>query len=158
MRGRVTIVSNDLHTAITADPNIALPLLALGLIGIYVEFCAPGKIIPGVSGSALALLAIASLRIFPIAWPGALLIVLALVFLILEARFVSRGVFTLGGAAALLAGLKLLIATNDPARCVHWATAILIAVPFSLVTSFFLAVAARARRNKTVVVAGDMLK
>src|SRR5689334_6402764 len=34
--------------AAIADPNIALILLVLGMLGIYVEFTAPGTIVPGV--------------------------------------------------------------------------------------------------------------
>lgn len=44
-----------------ANPNIALLAAALGLLLIYVEFCRPGRVIPGVAGGVLLLVGIASI-------------------------------------------------------------------------------------------------
>jgi membrane-bound serine protease (ClpP class) len=144
--------------ALTFNPDAALLLLSLGVLGIYTEFCAPGKVIPGAIGAVLATLGLVSLSRFPISAPGVFSIVLAFALFALEARFVSRGIFTLGGAVVLLAGMKNLIVTADPARSVKWATALWVAIPVSIATSFLLSVAMRARRNKAVRVEGDMLK
>lgn len=59
------------------NPNIALLVAAIGLLGIYVEFCRPGKVIPGVTGGVLLLTGIASIvraneRVY---WPFALAII-----------------------------------------------------------------------------------
>jgi membrane-bound serine protease (ClpP class) len=133
-----------------ADPNIALMLLVLGALGIYVEFSSPGFVAPGVAGAILVLLGLTALSIFPINWLGAALIILGLSFFVLEAKFVTHGVLTTGGAVALALGAVMLIDTSVPELRVRWSTALGLAIPFALITSFLLTVAMRARHNKVV--------
>jgi membrane-bound serine protease (ClpP class) len=133
-----------------ADPNIALLLLVLGALGIYVEFTSPGLVAPGVIGAVLVLLGLAALAMFPIAWLGAALIVLAFSFFVLEAKFATHGILTAGGAAAMLLGAVMLIDTNVPELRIRWSTALAVTVPFALITSFLFSIAVRARRNKVV--------
>jgi membrane-bound serine protease (ClpP class) len=133
-----------------ADPNIALMLLVLGALGIYAEFSSPGLVAPGVAGAILALLGLTALSMFPIDWLGAALIILGLSFLVLEAKFVTHGILTAGGALALTLGAVMLIDTTIPELRVRWSTALGLAIPFALITSFLLTVAVRARRNKVV--------
>jgi membrane-bound serine protease (ClpP class) len=133
-----------------ADPNIALMLLVLGALGIYVEFSSPGFVAPGVAGTILLLLGLTALSIFPINWLGAALIILGLSFFVLEAKFVTHGVLTTGGAVALTLGAVMLIDTSIPELRVRWSTALGLAIPFALITSFLLTVAFRARHNKVV--------
>ncbi len=140
-----------------ADPNIALLLLILGALGIYAEFSSPGLIAPGVIGSVLALLGLTALALFPIDWLGAALMLLGLAFFALEAKFVTHGVLTAGGAIALLLGSVMLIDTNVPELRIHWITALAITLPFALITSFLFTIAVRARRNKVVTGTEAML-
>lgn len=69
------------------NPNMALLIAALGLLGIYVELCRPGRVVPGVTGGVLLLTGIASIvrANAPIHWPFAFAIisVLAIVTLLL---------------------------------------------------------------------------
>ena len=53
-----------------SDPNIAIALVALGLLGIYAEFCLPGKVVPGVAGGIFLLTGLASLvnAQAPVSW------------------------------------------------------------------------------------------
>jgi membrane-bound serine protease (ClpP class) len=44
-----------------ANPNIALFIAALGVIGIYAELCRPGRVVPGIIGGVALLTGIASL-------------------------------------------------------------------------------------------------
>lgn len=44
-----------------SDPNLAVILAALGTLGIYVELCRPGKVVPGVIGGVALLVGLASL-------------------------------------------------------------------------------------------------
>jgi membrane-bound serine protease (ClpP class) len=44
----------------------------------------------------------------------------------------------------------MLVDTDIPELRVHWSTALGLAVPFALITSFLLSIAIRARRNKVV--------
>jgi membrane-bound serine protease (ClpP class) len=131
-----------------ADPNIALLLVVLGVLGIYVEFSAPGLVAPGVAGAILALLGLTALSMLPIDWLGAALMIMGLGFFVLEAKFATHGILTAGGAVALALGAVMLVQTNIPELQVHWSTAIGLAVPFALITSFLLSIAVRARRTK----------
>jgi membrane-bound serine protease (ClpP class) len=140
-----------------ADPNIALLLLVLGALGIYLEFSSPGLVAPGVAGAILALLGLTALSMFPIDWLGAALMVMGLVFFLLEAKFATHGVLTTGGAIALMLGAVMLIDTNVPELRIHWSTAIGLAIPFALITSFLLSIVIRARRNKVVTGPEGML-
>ncbi len=133
-----------------ADPNIALLLLVFGALGIYAEFSVPGAVLPGVAGAILVLLGLAALAMFPIAWLGAALIILGLAFFVMEAKFMTHGILTAGGAIAMLLGALMLIDTNDPAMKIHLSTALSVTIPFALITSFLLSIAVRARRNKVV--------
>jgi membrane-bound serine protease (ClpP class) len=140
-----------------ADPNIALLMLVLGALGIYLEFSSPGLVAPGVAGAILALLGLTALSMFPIDWLGAALMVMGLVFFVLEAKFATHGVLTTGGAIALVMGAVMLIDTSVPELRIHWSTAIGLAIPFALITSFLLSIAIRARRNKVVTGPEGML-
>lgn len=130
-----------------ADPNIAFLLLLVGVLGIYVEFCSPGSIAPGVLGGILALLALSSISILPINWVGVALMVLAVALLVLEVRFSSRGTLGAGGAAALSLGAVMLV-DGPPEQRIQWSTALAGSLPFSAITVFLLTVARRARKNK----------
>jgi membrane-bound serine protease (ClpP class) len=140
-----------------ADPNVALLLLVLGALGIYLEFSSPGLVAPGVAGAILALLGLTALSMFPIDWLGAALMILGLIFFVLEAKFAAHGVLTTGGAIALVLGAVMLIDTNVPELRIRWSTAIGLAIPFALITSFLISIVMRARRNKVVTGVEGML-
>jgi membrane-bound serine protease (ClpP class) len=126
---------------VVTDPNIALLLAVFGAFGIYAEFCAPGRLAPGVIGSLFLFLGLAALSRIPITGTAAVLMILGLAFCVLGARWPARGTLTALGAA-------MLIGTAHSALHVRWITAIALIAPFALVTSFLLSVAIRARRNK----------
>jgi membrane-bound serine protease (ClpP class) len=133
-----------------ADPNLALVLLVLGALGIYVEFTNPGLIAPGVVGAILALLGLSALSVMPINWLGAALLIVALAAFVLEAKFGTHGILALCGAIAMVLGAVMLVNGPIPEMRIHWATAIALALPFSLITVFLLSLVMRARRNKVV--------
>jgi len=137
-----------LMTAI-ADPNIGFILLALGALGLYVEFSSPGTIFPGVAGGILALLGLSALSVLPINWVGAALLVLSVALFILEAKFTSHGVLGIGGTVAMILGAMLLIEAPPEFR-IHFLTAAAVAIPFALITIFLVSLVIRARRNKVV--------
>lgn len=140
-----------------ADPNIALLLVVLGALGIYAEFSSPGLFAPGVIGAILVLLGLTALSMLPIDWLGAALIILGLIFFGLEAKYPTHGILTVGGAIGLALGAVMLVDTNVPELRVRWTTAIGLAVPFALITSFLFSIALRARRNKVVTGAEGMV-
>ncbi|MEO8596281.1 MAG: NfeD family protein [Candidatus Solibacter sp.] len=137
-------------TSAIADPNIALILLVLGVLGIYVEFSAPGLIAPGVLGGIFVLLALSALSILPINGVGVALCVLAAVLFVLEVKLTSHGVLGAGGALAMALGAVMLVDSPSPELRIRWSTAVGVALPFAAITVFLLTIAARARRNKRV--------
>jgi membrane-bound serine protease (ClpP class) len=132
-----------------ADPNIGYILMVAGLLGIYVEFQAPGLIFPGVAGGISLLMGLSSLAVMPINWIGAALLILAIAMFILEAKFASHGILGTGGAVAMVLGALLLI-NGPPELRIRLSTALAVSVPFSLITMFLVSLAIRARRNKVI--------
>ncbi|MGH9628270.1 MAG: NfeD family protein [Bryobacteraceae bacterium] len=132
-----------------ANPNIAFILLMLGLLGIYIEFNAPGLIVPGVLGGICVLLALSALSVFPINWIGVALIVLALAFFVLEAVVTSHGILGIGGAVAMTLGAMLLI-DGPPQIRIRLSTAIAVSLPFALITIFLVTLVVRSRENKVI--------
>jgi membrane-bound serine protease (ClpP class) len=142
--------------SLTSDPNLAFILLALGVLGIYAEFNAPGLVAPGVFGGILVLLGLNGLSVMPINWMGAGMMVLGLTFFVLEAKYPSHGVLGIGGALALAIGAMVLIDAPPDFR-IHPVTAIGVTLPFAVITLFLVTLAMRARNNKVIMGSEGML-
>ena len=135
------------------DPNIAFILLALGALGLYVEFSNPGLIVPGVAGGILLLMGMFALSLLPINWTGAMLIILAFAFFLLEAKLMSHGVLAAGGILSMILGALILVDSPIPELRIKLVTALSVALPLGLITVFLLRLAFKAWRSK--VVTGD---
>ena len=140
-----------------SDPNLALIILALGVLGIYVEFSSPGLIFPGAAGSILAVLGLAALSILPLSWLGVCLVLLAVVLFALEVKVVSHGILSAGAAVALVLGATMLVDSPIPEMRIRLATSIGVAAPLAILTAILVTLAVRARRNKVVLGAGGMV-
>jgi len=139
-----------------ADPNIAFILLVLGALGIYVEFSAPGLILPGVAGGILALLGLSGLAVLPINWSGAALLILGVAMFVLEAKFASHGVLGVGGTVAMVLGALLLV-NGPPELRIHLSTALAVSIPFAIITMFLVSLVIKARANKVLMSGGGLL-
>jgi len=133
------------------DPNLAVLLLLAGALLIYLEFNAPGTIIPGAVGTLLVVLALFSLNLLPVRYTSLALIAGALILMVLEAKFPSHGVLALTGIIALILGTLTLVAGPIPEMRVQLATAIATGVAFGAITTFLIRIAWRARRNKVMI-------
>jgi membrane-bound serine protease (ClpP class) len=91
-----------------ADPNVAMILFGIAVLGLFVEFNHPGLILPGVAGGLALLLFAMSLQILPVNILGLLLIALAVALFVLEIKFTSYGFLTIGGIASLTLGFVTL--------------------------------------------------
>lgn len=140
-----------------ADPNLALIVLALGVLGIYVEFSHPGLIFPGVAGAILAILGLAAFSILPLNWLGICLVLLSVALFALEVKVVSHGILSAGAAVALVLGATMLIDSPVPEMRIHFLTAIGVAAPLAILTAILVTLAMKARRNKVVTGASAML-
>jgi len=96
-----------------SDPNIAYILLSLATIGLITEISSPGLIFPGVFGGISLILAFYSLDVLNAYWGGVALIVLAIGLFVAEFFTSSFGLFSAGGAAALVFG-SLILFTHSP--------------------------------------------
>ena len=93
------------------------------------------------------MLAIFALNILPVRYAALALILVSFVFFALEAKFVSHGVLTIAGIVSLVMGALLLVDGPIPQMRVHPWTALAVAVPLGLITTFLMGIALKARRN-----------
>jgi membrane-bound serine protease (ClpP class) len=131
------------------NPNIALLFLVGGALLIYLEFNAPGTIVPGALGTLMVLLAIFGLNLLPIRYTAVLLLVAALVLLMLEAKFGGHGVLAIAGILCLTFGTLTLVAAPVPEMGISPWVAIAVSAGFGGITVFLVRLAVRARRRKT---------
>lgn len=127
------------------DPHLLLIVASAGLMLVYREFCAPGKVWPGACGGALFLASSWLLVQQRPTIPGVALLAIAAVLFSAILRF-SRAVhFGLGGTTCLIAGLLFLLPGN---RAISPWLAVPLGAALGAATSVLARVAAAARRNK----------
>jgi membrane-bound serine protease (ClpP class) len=143
-----TTVREQIFSSIS-DPNIAFILLILGVLGLYVEFSAPGLIFPGVGGAILVLLGLSGLSVLPLNWVGVVLLLLAFSFFILEFKFASHGIMGTGGVVSMILGCLLLV-NGPPEMRIRTNTALVVTLPFAAITIGLLSLVIRARAQKVV--------
>ena len=131
------------------NPNIALLLLVGGALLIYLEFNTPGTIVPGALGTLMVLLAVFALNLLPIRYTAVLLLLAALAFLLLEAKFGGHGVLAVAGILCLTFGTLTLVAAPVPELAVNPWVAVALSLAFGLITVFLVRLAVRARRMKS---------
>lgn len=132
------------------NPNLALLLLAAGVLLIYVEFHLPGTIVPGATGTVMVLLALFALNLLPVRHTALALLVAGIVLLALEIKTMSPGLLALAGVACLAGGLLTLVDAPVPELRVQPGVAIGISVALGGMTVFLLRLAMRAKRRKVL--------
>ena len=131
------------------DPNIALLFLVGGALLIYLEFNAPGTIVPGALGTLMVLLAIFALNLLPIRYTAVMLLIAAMVLLVLEAKFGGHGVLAIAGILCLTFGTLTLVVAPVPEMGINPWVALAVSAGFGGITVFLVRLAVRARRMKT---------
>jgi membrane-bound serine protease (ClpP class) len=139
------------------DPNIALLFLVGGALLIYLEFNAPGTIVPGALGTLMVLLGIFGLNLLPIRYTAVLLVIAAMVLLLLEAKFGGHGALAIGGIICLTFGMLTLVAAPVPEMGISPVIAISVSAAFGAITVFLVRLAVRARKRKSRVGADAMV-
>jgi membrane-bound serine protease (ClpP class) len=132
------------------NPNIALILGLVGLMGLYIEFTQPGLILPGVAGGLCLFLALVALSILPVNALGGAFIIAAIVLFVLEAKITSHGLLAALGIASMVFGSLILIDSPLPELRVRLSTAVGITLPFAAITVFLMRLVILAHRNKSV--------
>ena len=139
------------------NPNIALLFLVGGALLIYLEFNAPGTIVPGALGTLMLLLGIFGLNLLPIRFTAVLLLVAAMVLLLLEAKFGAHGALAIAGIVCLTFGMLTLVAAPVPEMGVSPLIAISVSAAFGAITVFLVRLAVRARQRKARIGADAMV-
>ena len=132
------------------NPNLALLLLAAGVLLIYVEFHVPGTIVPGAMGTVMTLVALFALNMLPVRHTALLLLVAGVFLLALEVKFTSHGLLALGGIVSLTVGLLTLVDAPVAELRVNPGVAIGVSVGLGGITVFLLRLAMRAKRRKAL--------
>jgi membrane-bound serine protease (ClpP class) len=126
-------------------PNVAYVLTVFGLLAIYWELIRPGRIYPGMLGTAAALVGGYFLwRLGPTAY-GLKLLAAAGIFFVVEACWNTHGLAGIAATAALVLGSWELFAGP---RHIAAYLAFPLGLAFGAVTIWLSAGAKRARRNK----------
>jgi membrane-bound serine protease (ClpP class) len=130
------------------QPDVFFILLIVGVLGLYVEFSHPGMFAPGVIGGIALVLALFAMHMLPVNFTGLLLIVVAFVFFVLEAKFPTHGVLGVGGVIAMVLGALMLIRSPLTGMGVSLSTAVGIALPFAVIIVILMRLVLRSRHWK----------
>ncbi len=137
---------------VIVDPTIAYILMTIGLLGLYFEFSNPGAILPGVIGGISLILAFFAFQALPINYAGVLLILLAMILFILEVKFPSHGILTIGGVVAMFLGSIMLI--NSSAPYMKISLSVIISTVGATAAFFLFAVGAGLRAQRRQATTG----
>lgn len=145
----MTVVERFLLTI--THPEIVLILFMLGFYGLLYELMSPGAILPGVVGAISLLLAFYAMGTLPVNYVGVFLIILSFIMFVLEFKFPSHGILTLGGTVSLVLGSLLLVASGQGYSRVYYGV-VVVTVLFTLGFVFLiLGKLWQVRRAKQIV-------
>jgi membrane-bound serine protease (ClpP class) len=132
------------------NPNIALVLALLGLLGLYIEMTHPGLILPGVVGGISLILALFAFNLLPVNYTGVALILLAITMFVLEATVTSHGILAIGGIVAMVAGALMLVEGPIPQLRIRFSTTLAVTIPLALITVFLVRLVYLSHQKKSV--------
>ena len=119
-----------------ADPQVIFLLFIIAVVGIGMEIKNPGMIFPGVLGGISLFLFLMAIRVLPINVLGLALIILAITLFILELKFVSYGLLTIGGIISFVLGSMILFDNPLPGMSIPISS--IIGVVIFLLLFFFV--------------------
>jgi membrane-bound serine protease (ClpP class) len=130
------------------QPDVFFILLIIGVLGLYTEFTHPGLFAPGVIGGIALVLALFAMHMLPVNFAGILLIVLALILFVLEAKFPTHGVLGVGGVVAMVLGALFLINSPFTGMGVRLPTALAVVIPFAIIVIILARLVMKSRQWK----------
>jgi membrane-bound serine protease (ClpP class) len=139
------------------EPDIFFILLIVGVLGLYTEFTHPGVVAPGVIGGIALVLALYAMHFLPVNAAGIFLILLALTFFVLEAKYTSHGVLVAGGIVSMLLGAMFLIRSPLTGFGVSFFVALAVTLPFAIIAVFLMRLVLRSRSWKQSVGKEELL-
>ncbi|MHB8526603.1 MAG: NfeD family protein [Candidatus Acidiferrales bacterium] len=139
------------------QPDAFFILLIIGALGLYVEFTHPGMFAPGVIGGISLVLALFAMHMLPVNFTGLVLILLAMVLFVLEAKFPTHGILGVGGAIAMLLGALMLVHSPITTGGVHPGIAFAVTLPVALIVIFLMRLVLRSRTWKRATGVDELL-
>src|SRR3984957_3630133 len=130
------------------QPDAFFILLIIGVLGLYAEFTHPGMFAPGVFGVIALVLALYAMHMLPINFAGLLLIVVALVLFVMEAKYPTHGVLGVGGVLAMVLGALFLINSPLTGGGVSLSAALGVAIPSAVIIIILMRLVLRSRSWK----------
>jgi membrane-bound serine protease (ClpP class) len=130
------------------QPDVFFILMIIGVLGLYTEFTHPGLFAPGVIGGIALLLALFAMFHLPVNFAGLLLILLALILFVLEAKFPTHGVLGVGGVVSMVLGALMLIRSPITGMGVRLATALAVVIPFAIIVIILARLVMKSRAWK----------
>lgn len=143
----------DRALSVIANPNLAVLLGMIGLLGLYLEFSNPGLLIPGILGGIALLLAAFGLNFLPVSLLGVLLLLAGIGLLTAEALTPSFGIMGLSGAVALVIGLLFFFEEQSlptPALELTWGLVLPSVLVFAVLVFFLGQLVVRSQRRPAV--------
>src|SRR5439155_19770694 len=131
-------------------PNIAYLLLSLGTLGLTIELCSPGAVLPGVVGGVCLLLAFFALQMLPVNYAGLLLMLFGLVLFALEIKVPSYGLLTAGGLASVVFGSMILMDSSSPELQLSLRVVLPVVLGFSAIAVFLVRLGVAVHRQAPV--------
>lgn len=139
------------------QPDAFFLLLIIGVLGLYTEFTHPGVVAPGVVGGICAVLALYAMHLLPVNFAGLLLIALAIVLFVLEAKLSSHGVLLVGGIVSMLLGATFLIRSPLTPGGVSVGVALAATLPFALLSVFLMRLVLKSRKWRSITGRQELL-
>lgn len=94
-------------------PNIVYILMIVGVYALIFEVTHPGIVAPGVIGVLCLVIAFTSFQVIPINTVGLLMILGAFVLFVLELKFTSYGLLSIGGVTLMILGSLMLVDSKE---------------------------------------------
>ncbi len=130
------------------QPDVFFILLIVGVLGLYAEFTHPGLFAPGVIGGIALVLALYAMHLLPVNLTGVVLIIAALAFFILEAKFPTHGILGVGGVVAMVLGALMLVRSPLTGMGVSLGAAMGVAIPCAIIMIVLMRLVMQSRRWK----------
>ncbi len=134
-----------------SNPNIAYILMMLGFFGLLFEVTHPGIGFPGIAGAICLILAFYSFQTLPVNYAGVLLIILAIILFVAEAKIASYGLLTIGGLVCMTLGSIMLMDTPYDFLKVSNSVIFPMVLTTAAIVIFLLTLVIRAHTKKSVV-------
>ena len=141
---------------VLVNPNVAFLLLLIGIVGITLEFFAPGAILPGAVGAISLLLGLFGTVQLPVAAIGVVLLILAAGLIVAETQLPTGGLLGLAGIASMIGGGLLLFDTDGGGPSISPVLVVVVAVVLGGLV-LFAGQRALAARNRPVATGEEEL-